>query len=197
MSVVKFVIKRINNANCVSQYLKTSQYFWTRTYFVTITIVLLLIVWSLTTITTVAPLLQYASFPFADSEITATTHDEQHFKFVFFCSCCSHLEHRASVKRFVSLQFLNLRESVGLLGQGISPSQGSYLTQTQNKHKQTSMPGVGFEPTIPVFERTKTFHALDRKAKVIGFKSVYSHKICVLVGLLIYLCFEFILANET
>jgi hypothetical protein len=24
-------------------------------------------------------------------------------------SCCSHLEHRASVKRFVSLQFLNLR----------------------------------------------------------------------------------------
>jgi hypothetical protein len=30
-------------------------------------------------------------------------------------SCCSHLEHRASMKRFVSLQFLNLRHSVGLL----------------------------------------------------------------------------------
>jgi hypothetical protein len=28
-------------------------------------------------------------------------------------------------------------------------------TQTQNKHIQTSMPRVGFEPTIPVFERTK------------------------------------------
>jgi hypothetical protein len=40
----------------------------------------------------------------------------------------------ASVKRFVSLQFLNLGHSVGLLGRGTSPSQGRYLTQTQNKH---------------------------------------------------------------
>jgi hypothetical protein len=46
-------------------------------------------------------------------------------------SCCSHLEHRASMKCFVSLQFLNLRYSVGLLGQAISPSQGHYLTQTE------------------------------------------------------------------
>jgi hypothetical protein len=45
-------------------------------------------------------------------------------------SRCSHLEHRASVKRFVSLQFLNLKHSVGLLGRVISPSQGLYLTQT-------------------------------------------------------------------
>jgi hypothetical protein len=43
-------------------------------------------------------------------------------------SCFSHLEHRASVKRFVSLQFLNLIQSVGLFGRGISPSQGRYLT---------------------------------------------------------------------
>jgi hypothetical protein len=50
-------------------------------------------------------------------------------------SCCSHLEHRASVKRFLSLQFLHLRHSVGLLGRVISPSQGRYLTQTQNKHR--------------------------------------------------------------
>jgi hypothetical protein len=28
-------------------------------------------------------------------------------------------------------------------------------TQTQNKRTQTSMPWMGFEPTIPVFERTK------------------------------------------
>jgi hypothetical protein len=27
---------------------------------------------------------------------------------------------------------------------------------------------VGFEPTSPVFERAKTFHALDRAATVIG-----------------------------
>jgi hypothetical protein len=51
----------------------------------------------------------------------------------FFCfySRCSHLEHRGSVKLFVSLQF----QSVGLLGREISPSQGRYLTQTQNKHR--------------------------------------------------------------
>jgi hypothetical protein len=29
------------------------------------------------------------------------------------------------------------------------------------------MPQVGFEPTIPVFERTKIVHALDRPATVI------------------------------
>jgi hypothetical protein len=29
------------------------------------------------------------------------------------------------------------------------------------------MPLVGFEPTIPVFERAKMFHALDRAAIVI------------------------------
>jgi hypothetical protein len=44
---------------------------------------------------------------------------------------CSHLEHRALVKRFVSLQFLNLRHSVGLLGLVISPPQGRYLPQTE------------------------------------------------------------------
>jgi hypothetical protein len=30
------------------------------------------------------------------------------------------------------------------------------------------MPGLGFEPTIPVFERAKTVHALDCAATVIG-----------------------------
>jgi hypothetical protein len=101
------------------------------------------------------------------------------------------------MKRFVSLQFLNIRQSVGLFGQGISMSQGRYLTQTQNKHKQTSMPGVGLEPTIQAFERAKTFHASDRAATVIGFKFVHSHKICVLAVLVIHLYLGFILANET
>jgi hypothetical protein len=32
------------------------------------------------------------------------------------------------------------------------------------------MPRVGFEPTIPAFERTKTVHTLDRAATVIGGK---------------------------
>jgi hypothetical protein len=66
------------------------------------------------------------------------------------------------MKRFVSLQFLNLRYSVGLLGRVISQSQGRYLIQTQ-----TSTPRVGFEPTIPAFEGAKTVHALDRAATVI------------------------------
>jgi hypothetical protein len=52
------------------------------------------------------------------------------FLFLFFFFCCSHLEHKASVKRIVSLQFLNLRKPVGLLGRGISLSQGRYLIQT-------------------------------------------------------------------
>jgi hypothetical protein len=41
-------------------------------------------------------------------------------------------------------------------------------TQTQNKPTQTSMPRVGYEPTIPLFECAKTVHALGRVATVIG-----------------------------
>jgi hypothetical protein len=64
------------------------------------------------------------------------------------------------------------KQSVGLLGWGISPVAKSpsthRTTQTQNKLRQTSMPWVGFEPTIPVFERAAAFHALNRAATVIG-----------------------------
>jgi hypothetical protein len=38
----------------------------------------------------------------------------------------------------------------------------------QNKRTQTSVPLVGFEPTILVFEREKTVHALDFAADVIS-----------------------------
>jgi hypothetical protein len=41
-----------------------------------------------------------------------------------------------------------------------------------NKHRQTSMPPVGFEPTIPVSERPKT-HALERTATGIGNPEYY------------------------
>jgi hypothetical protein len=44
-------------------------------------------------------------------------------------------------------------------------------TETQNKHihkHQTSMPWVGFGPTIPAFKRTKTVHTLNRVATVTG-----------------------------
>jgi hypothetical protein len=40
-------------------------------------------------------------------------------------------------------------------------------TQTQNKRRQTSMSRVGFEPTIPAFERAKTIYDLDRAATAI------------------------------
>jgi hypothetical protein len=76
---------------------------------------------------------------------------------------------RVYLGRFFS--FLIYTQSVGLLGRGISPSQGRYLrrtTQAQNKRTQASMPLVGFEPTIPVFERGKMVHALDRTATAIG-----------------------------
>jgi hypothetical protein len=53
-------------------------------------------------------------------------------------------EHRAPVKLF-HFSFLILRQSVGLLGRGISPSQGCYLhrtTQTQNKRRHPCMSGI-------------------------------------------------------
>jgi hypothetical protein len=37
------------------------------------------------------------------------------------------------------------------------------------------MPCVGFEPTIPVFERAKRVHALDRVATVTGNLHNYRH----------------------
>jgi hypothetical protein len=52
-------------------------------------------------------------------------------------------------------------QTVQLLGRVISSSQGLYLNTGQHKHRintythQTSMPCVGFEPTIPTSERAK------------------------------------------
>jgi hypothetical protein len=70
--------------------------------------------------------------------------------------------------------FLIHTESVGLLGRGISPSQGRYLHtvehKTYSKRTQTSLLRMRFEPTIPVFERAKTVHALDHAATIIGLQ---------------------------
>jgi hypothetical protein len=79
------------------------------------------------------------------------------------------LEHRASVKRFVSLQFLNPK-TVGRMGD--QPVVRPLPMQTQNKHRQTSMPSVEFEPTIPAFERAKTVYALDPAATVIVIPNI-------------------------
>jgi hypothetical protein len=49
---------------------------------------------------------------------------------------CSHLKHKASAKLFVSLQFLILRQSVGLLGRGINLTQGRFLYTEQHNTTQ-------------------------------------------------------------
>jgi hypothetical protein len=80
-------------------------------------------------------------------------------------------------------------QSVGLLGRVIGPSQGLYLNTGQHKHRktrarahthththththihQTSIPYVGFEPTITATKRAKRVHALDLSATVTGVK---------------------------
>jgi hypothetical protein len=83
------------------------------------------------------------------------------------------LEHKASVKRFVSFQFFN-PETVGRTPlMTDEPVTKPLPIQTQNKRTQSSMPRVGFEPLIPMFERAKTVHALDRVAIVIGHNNIY------------------------
>jgi hypothetical protein len=78
-----------------------------------------------------------------------------------------------SVKLSVSIQLLDLGQSVGLLGQVISSSQGKHR-KIHTKHKHwTSTPCVVFEPTVPAPARAKTVHALDRFATVTGKKVRY------------------------
>jgi hypothetical protein len=66
-----------------------------------------------------------------------------------------------------------LFHSVGLLGRGISSSQGRYCSQrtaqTQNKCPLISIPQVGFESMILLFERNKTVHALYPAATAIVY----------------------------
>jgi hypothetical protein len=44
----------------------------------------------------------------------------------------------------------------------------THKTQLQNKRTQTYIPRVGFEPTIPMFERAKSVHDLDEAATLMG-----------------------------
>jgi hypothetical protein len=79
-----------------------------------------------------------------------------------FCSICLWLY--SPCGPWTLFQFLNLY-TVGTIpctgDQPIARPLPTHRTsQTQNKCTQTSMPRVGFEPTIPVFERANTVHAL-------------------------------------
>jgi hypothetical protein len=67
---------------------------------------------------------------------------------------------------------------------GISPPQGRYIymtIQTQLTHRNIRISsGIRtLEPTKPVFERTKTVHALDRVVTVIDGRNKYIQKFCV------------------
>jgi hypothetical protein len=66
-------------------------------------------------------------------------------------------------------------------------------TQTQNKRTQMSMSRVGFEPTIPVFERAETVHASERAATVIGTE-IISEAFLVWALLTFLVTFESMLA---
>jgi hypothetical protein len=84
------------------------------------------------------------------------------------------INYSAAIVLGIGCLFKPFTQSVGHLGLGISPSQGLYLHTGQhklNKRKQTFMPRVGFEPTTAAaFELTKTVHAIDHAATVIGCK---------------------------
>jgi hypothetical protein len=78
------------------------------------------------------------------------------------------LEQRAFVNRFVSLQFLNLGQSVGHLGRGISPSQDRYL----HKHLINSdrHPCLEWDtnPRSQCLREGNQFMVLHRAATLIG-----------------------------
>jgi hypothetical protein len=70
---------------------------------------------------------------------------------------------------FSSLTFYTVGRTPWTGDQSIArPLPTHRAIQIQNKRTETSMPWVGFEPTIRVFERAKTVHALYRSATVIG-----------------------------
>jgi hypothetical protein len=85
---------------------------------------------------------------------------------------CGHVE-----SLILIFSFMIILQTVGLLGRVISSSQGLHLNIGQHKYGkntytyQTSMPFVGFEPTIPASEHAKTVHALDGSTTVTGSES--------------------------
>jgi hypothetical protein len=64
-------------------------------------------------------------------------------------------------------QFLNQYTVDKTRWTGDQPVSRPLLTHRTTR-TQTCMPRIGFQPTIPVFERAKTVHALDGAATVIG-----------------------------
>jgi hypothetical protein len=79
------------------------------------------------------------------------------------------------------LPFLHSREDSLTGNRPVTRGLPAHRTaQTQNRLTQTSMPQVGFEPTIPLFERAKTVYAIDRAATVIGAYQALVWRKCAL-----------------
>jgi hypothetical protein len=74
-------------------------------------------------------------------------------------------------------QFMIILQTVVLLGQVISRSQGLHLNSGQHKHRintytyKTSMPYIEFEPTIPASYRSKRVYVLDHSATVADIRT--------------------------
>jgi hypothetical protein len=109
-------------------------------------------------------------FPAEQSDRTVNPTSSLHF----FLLCCYSPNLGHGLPPWNSpfhFSFLDLRQSVGLLGRVISSSQGLCLYRnTKKTHTYTKhlFPCVRFEPTIPASERAKTVHALDRSTTVTG-----------------------------
>jgi hypothetical protein len=56
------------------------------------------------------------------------------------------------------------------------------------------MPQVGFEPTIPVFEQAKTFHALDHAATVISVVRIDTEN-CIPYCYILYYSSKYVVAT--
>jgi hypothetical protein len=79
------------------------------------------------------------------------------------------LGHRVFMKSFVSLQFLNPRQSVGLLGRGIIPSHDCCLTKTDINVLS------GIRTRGPSVRASENISYLDRAANVAG---LIPHTLC-------------------
>jgi hypothetical protein len=93
-------------------------------------------------------------------------------------------------------QFLDLfTQSVGLLGRGISPSQGRYLHTEQHRHRINAhrRPRLKWNsnPLSQCFERAKAVHTSDRAATVIGAVPTYLVKLTWSITATCMLCLHF------
>jgi hypothetical protein len=76
----------------------------------------------------------------------------------------------------LSETYESIGQFVGPLGRGIGQTQGLYLHTGQHSTKERGhifMPGVEFEPMIPVFERPKTVRTSDRSTSGTGLIKLY------------------------